>query len=153
MMPDLPIRKGSAWDAVRIEQFLVQSSVPARIACNARHGFPLLNSLWYEYRDASLWFATHRSSTILDHLQRDSRCAFEIAVNEPPYCGVRGQAKAEISREGAEALLERLIDRYLEGTSPELARWLLGRADQEFLIRLRPTWLTSWDYSARMQAR
>ena len=152
-MPVSSIRKGSAWDAMRIEQYLMQSGVPARIACNAGHGFPLLNSLWYEYHDSSLWLATHASSTILDYLQRDSRCAFEIAVNEPPYRGVRGQARAEISRDGAGALLERLIARYLGDTNPDLARWLLGRADQEFLIRLRPTWLTAWDYSARMQAR
>ena len=152
-MPDSPIRKGSAWDAARIERFLVQSTIPARIACNAGQGFPLLNSLWFEYRDESLWFATHESSAVLGFLQCDPRCAFEIAVNEPPYCGVRGQAHAEISRDGAGQLLERLIERYLGDSNPDLASWLLGRSEQEFLIRLRPTWLTAWDYSPRMRTR
>ncbi|MBK6286088.1 MAG: pyridoxamine 5'-phosphate oxidase family protein [Gammaproteobacteria bacterium] len=152
-MPVSSIRKGSAWDAARIERFLVQSTIPARVACNAGHGFPLLNSLWFEYRDDSLWFATHESSAILGFLRRDPRCAFEIAVNEPPYCGVRGQARGEISRDGAGELLERLIERYLGDSNPDLSNWLLGRSEQECLICLRPTWLTAWDYSPRMRTR
>jgi hypothetical protein len=152
MFTEPRIRKSSAWDAGRIESFLSQSRIPARIACNAGRGFPLLNSLWYEYFEQSIWCATHETSAILGFLQRDPRCAFEIAANEPPYRGVRGQATVTLSREGAGPLLERLIARYLGDTNPALASWLLGRADQEYVLQLRPTWLSAWDYSPRMQA-
>lgn len=30
---------------------------------------------------------------------------------------------------------------------------LLGRADQEFVVRLDPVWITAWDYAARMNPR
>jgi len=149
----LNIRSSSAWDENGIREFLCNSTIPLRLACNARQGFPLLNSLWFEYHDGSLWCATHASSAIVPLLQKDGRCAIEVALNEPPYRGVRGQAVAELSRDGAEVLLRRLIDRYLGDSNPQLAAWLLGRVDDEYVVRLRPTWLSAWDYSQRMRPR
>lgn len=145
------IRSTSAWDQQQIDAFLSGSRIPLRLACNAGQGFPLLNSLWFEQRDGSLWCATHASSAIVPFLQRDPRCAFEIALNDPPYCGVRGQARALLTRDGAGELLQRLIERYLGDSNPALAAWLMSRADDEYAIRLDPTWLTAWDYRPRMQ--
>jgi hypothetical protein len=54
-----------------------------------------------------------------------------------------------VPAEGAQRLGE-LIDRYLGDRDSDLARWLLSRADGEVAIRLRPRWITSWDFSARM---
>lgn len=144
------VRSNSAWSLEQIEAFLGESSIPLRLSCNAGKGFPSLNSMWFEYRDGSLWCATHASSAILGFLRADPRCAVEVAPNEPPYCGVRGQANAVISREGAGELLERLIARYLRDTNPGLAAWLMSRIDDEYAIELRPTWLSSWDYRPRM---
>lgn len=145
------IRSTSAWDQRQIDAFLCDSHIPLRLACNAGQGFPLLNSLWFEYHDGGLWCATHASSAIVPFLQRDPRCAFEIALNDPPYCGVRGQARAALTREGAAALLQRLIERYLGDSNPTLADWLMSRADDEYAIRLDATWITAWDYRPRMQ--
>ena len=150
-MKKLRIRSTSAWDQDQIDAFLSASRIPLRLACNAGRGFPLLNSLWFEYRDGSLWCATHASSAIVAFLQRDPRCAFEIALNDPPYCGVRGQSRAALSREGAGELLERLIARYLGHSNPGLAAWLMSRAADEYAIRIDPTWITAWDYRPRMQ--
>lgn len=77
----------------QIASFLDPCTIPLRIACNAGRGFPSLNSMWFEYRDNSLWCATHASSAVLGFLQADARCAFEVAPNEPPYCGVRGKPR------------------------------------------------------------
>mgnify|MGYP003478246476 FL=1 len=145
------IRSTSAWDQRQIDAFLCDSHIPLRLACNAGQGFPLLNSLWFEYHDGGLWCATHASSAIVPFLQRDPRCAFEIALNDPPYCGVRGQARAGLTREGAAGLLQRLIERYLGDRNPALADWLMSRADDEYAIRLDATWITAWDYRPRMQ--
>jgi hypothetical protein len=87
---------------------------------------------------------------VLGFLQADARCAFEVAPNEPPYCGVRGQAKAELSKDGAGELLERLIARYLGDSNPGLANWLMSRVEDEWVIRLEPIWFSAWDYRARM---
>ena len=145
------IRSTSAWDQRQIDAFLCDSHIPLRLACNAGQGFPLLNSLWFEYHDGGLWCATHASSAIVPFLQRDPRCAFEIALTYPPYCGVRAQARAALTREGAAALLQRLIERYLGDSNPALADWLMSRADDEYAIRLDATWITAWDYRPRMQ--
>jgi hypothetical protein len=149
-MNNLRIRRGSAWQQHGIEEFLLRNTIPLRLACNAGRGFPSLNSLWHEFRDGCLCCATHRNSAIIDFLRVDPRCAFEVAPNDPPYCGVRGQARAELQREGAAELLSRLIARYLGDSSPELAAWLLSRADEEYVVRLQPTWISAWDYRPRM---
>ncbi len=151
-LPDIVnrVRKKSAWPLEVIESYLGECSIPLRIACNAGRGFPSLNSMWFEYRDGSLWCATHASSAILGYLREDPRCAFEVAPNEPPYCGVRGQARAHLMREGAGELLERLIGRYLGDSNPTLAGWLMSRVEDEWILRLDPTWVSAWDYRGRM---
>ena len=108
-------------------------------------------SLWFLPKQDELLAAVHRNSRIAKRLSEDPRCAFEIAPNEPPYRGVRGQARASLETEGAEALLERLLERYLGSTDSELGRFLLGRADEERVVRLRPLSIASWDYSERMK--
>ena len=147
----LTLSRASAWPAAAVESYLRGSVIPLRLSCNTARGFPLLNSLWYEYRDGHISCATHQSSAIVRHLAGDGRCAFEVATNDPPYFGVRGQGRAELTRDGAAQLLARLIDRYLGDSNPELAGWLLGRAAEEYLVRITPDWVTSWDYRPRMQ--
>lgn len=147
----MEIRPGSAWDRAQIEDFLGQTRIPLRLASNTARGFPLVNSLWFELSDGALLCATHQSSAIIAHLGRDGRCGFEIAPNEPPYYGVRGQGRASLLREGAAEALGRLIERYLGDSNPGLAAWLLGRAAEEYLIRIEPEWLTAWDFRPRMQ--
>jgi hypothetical protein len=84
-------------------------------------------------------------------LEADARIGFEVSVNDPPYCGVRGQARVELLPERGEAELRALLERYLGGTDSDLARWLLSRADGEVALRIRPHWLASWDFRKRMQ--
>ena len=122
-----------------------------RLAANTPSGFPVVLSLWFLPEQDELLAAVHENARIAKRLRKDPRCAFEIAPNEPPYRGVRGQATAKLEARGAKALLERLLDRYLGSTDSDLGRFLLGRADEELVIRLRPSRLSSWDYSERMK--
>ena len=91
------------------------------------------------------------NARVVSYLRRNPRCAFEVAADEPPYCGVRGQARAEIDPHRGEEILRRLLIRYLGGTDSSLAQWLLSRANQEVAIRLSPVNVFTWDYSQRMQ--
>ncbi len=124
--------------------------IPMRLAANTPSGFPVVLSLWFLPAEDELLAAVHRDARIATRLSADPRCAFEIAPNEPPYCGVRGQAVASLEPEGARPLLERLLDRYLGSTDSKLGRFLLSRADEELVVRLRPSWIGSWDYRQRM---
>lgn len=122
-----------------------------RLGANTASGFPVIVSLWFLHEGDELLAAVHRESRIAKRLRADRRCAFEVSPNEPPYRGVRGQAMASLAPEGADALLGRLLDRYLGSSDSSLGRFLLARADEELVVRLRPSWIGTWDYSERME--
>lgn len=145
-----PIDRTGPWTPSRVREFLAEARIPMRLAANTPSGFPVVLSLWFLPEDDELLAAVHRNARIAKRLQMDPRCAFEIAPNDPPYRGVRGQAIAGLESKGATELLKRLLDRYLGSTDSRLGRFLLARADEELVIRLRPTRITSWDYSRRM---
>jgi hypothetical protein len=130
--------------------FIAEQRIPIRLAANTATGFPVVLSLWFLPENQQLLAAVHRDARIAKRLEADPRCAFEIAPNEPPYRGVRGQATATLEPEGAGTLLERLLHRYLGSTDSSLGRFLLARAEEELIVRLQPTWIGSWDYSRRM---
>jgi len=138
------------WRRDQIERFLGEARVPLRLACNGRLGHPVLVSLWFVELAGQLWCATQRTAHVVSHLERDPRCAFEIAEEKAPYHGVRGQALATLHEDRGESVLRALIDRYLEDPQCELARWLLARAENETAIAIEPRTLVSWDYRERM---
>ena len=71
-------------------------------------------------------------------LQGNARVGFEIATNDPPYLGVRGQGTVELAPLGDDATLQLLLQRYLGGVDSGLGSWLLSRRDHEVLISIAP---------------
>ena len=145
------IRWSGPWSRSEAHAFLDASSIPMRLAANTSSGFPVVLSLWFLRDGDDLLAAVHRDSRIARRLEADRRCAFEIASNDPPYRGVRGQANAERLSDGAERLLRTLLTRYLGSTDSKLGAFLLSRANEELVIRLRPRTMSSWDYTDRMR--
>ena len=142
-------RKGP-WSTDQIERFLRETRIPIRIACNGASGHPVLASLWFLPLDGMLWCATQRTARIVSILTRDSRCAFEVSVETPPYRGVRGPGLATLHDDRGEEILRTLIDRYLEDSRSRLASLLLARVEHETAIAIEPQTLVSWDYQERM---
>jgi len=146
----LPVRSSSAWNAEQVTAYLQAAPQhPLRLAIVAKET-PLIVPLWYRFAEGSFWCASPSSAKVVQVLQDNPRCAFDVSVNDMPYRGVRGQGFAEVLHNEGETTLQVLIERYLGDTDSELARWLLSRADQEVAIAVRPTWISAWDYSARM---
>jgi hypothetical protein len=141
------------WTRERVTQYLTETVVPVRLACHAEDGWPLVLSLWYLYDEEAIWCATQASATVVRHLARDGRCAFEIAPNEPPYRGVRGRGRVIVHPQRGAEVLERLIARYLGPGDSPLARWLRRRAEHEVALHVGSLSVTSWDYTRRMLAR
>jgi len=135
----------------QVERHLRDTVVPVRLACLTASGSPLVLSLWFLYRAGALWCASRPRAHVVRHLERDARCAFEVARDAPPYRGVRGQGRAQVARDAGGRLLGELIERYLGATDSRLARQLLAGAADEVAIRITPTRLVSWDYTERMQ--
>lgn len=145
-----PLKKGSAWTEAQMLMWLDAQRIPLRIAVQGDNGIPLMCPLWYYPAAGSLWCATHRSAHIVSLLERAPAVAWEVAPNDMPYCGVRGQADVNLHADKGEAVLRRLIDRYLGSEDNKLARFLLSRVDGEYAVELKPRWISSWDYGDRM---
>jgi nitroimidazol reductase NimA-like FMN-containing flavoprotein (pyridoxamine 5'-phosphate oxidase superfamily) len=146
------VRATSAWDRATIEDFLRTVVIPVRLACVDTAGAPLICSLWDLYADGAIWCATQQSASVVALLGQEPRCAFEVAPETMPYRGVRGQGHATVLHAGeGEAVLRRLLERYVGSCETGLARWLLKRAATEVAIRVEPEWLNSWDFSDRMR--
>ncbi len=146
------IANSSAWSADEIETYLLDADIPIRLACNGKEGYPVLCSMWFQLADDSLWCASHESSRVIAALKDNPKCAFEVASNEMPYRGVRGQADVVLHRAAAADVLERLMARYLDESNASLAAWLRSRVGGEYAIELQPRWVSAWDYRHRMRA-
>jgi nitroimidazol reductase NimA-like FMN-containing flavoprotein (pyridoxamine 5'-phosphate oxidase superfamily) len=138
------------WDKAQADAFLTGSTFPLRLACVAEDGFPRVVSVWYGYDGQTLHCVSHRSSQLVRMLQRCERVGFELAPNEPPYHGVRGQGIARLDADADGEVLGKLLQRYLGGADSKLGKWLLSRAEDEVLISIEPLRLFSWDYRERM---
>jgi hypothetical protein len=134
-----------------LEGFLDKLKIPVRLACTTETGWPVVLSLWFVHRDGRLYCATQESARVVNYLKNDPRCGFEIAEDHPPYCGVRGQAKANIRKDIGVEILEELLLRYLGTLEHPLAKDLLSKGETEVAIELEPLQIFTWNFSKRMK--
>lgn len=130
--------------------YLEQTTIPLRLSCISETGWPVVLSLWYLFEEGVLYCATPNHARIVAYVQADPRCSFEVAADQPPYCGVRGRALATIDPARGGEILERLLQRYLGNIENSLAVMLLQRSSAEVAIRLEPQSFHTWDFSSRM---
>lgn len=132
-------------------RFLEDAVIPVRLAAVMPSQWPVIVSLWFVPLEGSLWCATQGTAKIVEYLRSDSRCAFEVAPEEPPYRGIRGRAIATLHPARGEEVLKILLRRYLGGTDSPLARTLLAKSGTEVAVEIKPLSVSSWDYRARMK--
>jgi len=139
------------WSLEEIAQFLADTRYPLRLACVGDDGYPRVVSVWFTFVEDKLFCASHKTSQLVALLRSGARVGFELAPNDPPYYGVRGQGDAVLTDQGGAQMLEQLLDRYLGGQDSPLAKWLLSRSEEEVLITITPRRWFSWDYRQRME--
>lgn len=130
--------------------YLQQSRIPIRLAAQTRSGWPAVLSLWFLFRDGEFFCATQADARIVSYLESNPKCAYEVAADLPPYCGIRGQALARIDHSLGDQVLEELILKYLGDTENSLAKTLQQRNQPEVALILKPVSVYSWDFSRRM---
>jgi nitroimidazol reductase NimA-like FMN-containing flavoprotein (pyridoxamine 5'-phosphate oxidase superfamily) len=138
------------WAEHEISDFLDTATFPLRLATVGKDGFPRVVSVWYLADGLNLQCVSHRDSQLVKLLRANNRVGFEVAPNEPPYHGVRGQGIATLSPLGERDALDRMVERYLGGAESAVANWLLSRREEELHIHIEPVRLFSWDYRERM---
>jgi len=132
------------------ENFLDTIKIPLRLSCRTESGWPMILSLWFLHQDGSILCATREGAKVVSYLRAEPRCAFEIAGDLPPYCGVRGQARARIDRSRGVDTLKKLLFKYQGGLETPLAENLLAKSADEVAIILEPINAFQWDFSKRM---
>lgn len=138
-------------DLQAYQTFLTESKIPLRLSCTTESGWPVVLSLWFLYQENKIYCATQETARVVRYLEHDPRCALEIAGDQMPYCGLRGQARAAIDRVQGPEILEKLLDRYLGGTGSPLAQKLLAKSETEAALILEPVNLFTWDFTPRMK--
>jgi uncharacterized pyridoxamine 5'-phosphate oxidase family protein len=132
-------------------QFLEEHHGPLRLACTSTSGWPVILSLWYLPSGEKLYCASTNSAKVISYLAKHPNCAFEVSTDNPPYVGVRGQGVASLKPQLGAAILRRLLERYLHGTTSKLARRLLQTEQLEVAIEITPRNCFTWDYTERMR--
>ncbi len=135
------------------QNYLERIKIPLRLSCRTESEWPMILSLWFMCQDGQILCATPRSARVIRYLENEPRCAFEIAGDLPPYCGIRGQARATIDPSRGVEVLEHLLKRYQGSLDTPLAKKLLSQKDTEVAIVLKPVNLFEWDFSKRMNSR
>jgi nitroimidazol reductase NimA-like FMN-containing flavoprotein (pyridoxamine 5'-phosphate oxidase superfamily) len=133
------------------ERYLKEVQIPLRLSCVTESGWPMVLSLWYVYMDGKIYCATVETAKVVEYLRKEPRCAFEVATDEPPYCGIRGQARATIIKPRGAEILKILLERYLGGTDSSLAKKLLKESRSEVAIELQTINYAIWDFTERMK--
>ncbi len=139
------------WSGEQIAAFLHDTTIPLRLSVRDSSGSPWVMSLWFLAEEDALWCATPAQSKLAEFVARQPQCGFEVAGDTPPYRGVRGKGECHIVPEAGGEMLRRLLQRYSIGPETRLARQLLGKIESEVAIRIRPSHLTSWDFTERMK--
>lgn len=138
-------------DRENIEQIIHDSKIPIRLACIKPNGMPSIVSLWYVQIDDKIYCATQHSAKIVSYLKKNPACGFEVAVEKPPYKGIRGEGIAKIFDEKGKEILEILIQKYLGEKESTLSNFLENNSKTEVAIEISPQKIFNYDYSKRMK--
>ena len=138
-------------DSTEINRFIPDVKIPIRIAFIKSNGTPGVISLWYTYNDCKIYCATQKTAKIVTYLQKNSVCGFEIAADNPPYKGIRGEGTVKILNDKGMNFLEILIDKYLGEKDSTLSKFLRDNSKTEVAIEITPHKIFDYDYSKRMK--
>jgi len=148
--PAYRLHRSSAWDRARIATFLDEQRLPLRLGIQTPGG-PLVVPLWFHFDGADFWCASQRDTFLVRSLEERPACAIDVSTNDIPYRGLRGRGQVTCDPDQGAAVLDRLIERYLNHRQERLTHWLRRRSGTEVALRISPNWLTAWDFSDRMR--
>lgn len=129
---------------------LEEQRIPIRIGCISTNGYPCVLSLWFSIIGGRIYCATKKNAKIVEYLEKNSVCGFEIASDKPPYRGIRGNGICTIKPKDGKNILSLLIRKYLGQKNPKLEKSLLNNSDKEVALEIVPNQVFHYDYTSRM---
>lgn len=130
---------------------LEEQKIPIRIGCISTNGYPCVLSLWFSIMDGRIYCATKKNAKIVEYLEKNPLCGFEIASDQPPYRGIRGNGICNIKPKDGKNILSLLIRKYLGQKNPKLEKFLLNNSDKEIALEIIPNKVFHYDYTSRME--
>ncbi len=110
-------------------------------------GTPHVVPVWYTYESNVFHIGTSTKTKKARNVMQNSRVSFcvDTGVNAPNICGVMGQGKARLIRDGrVQAIAERILARYYDSLDNPAAQELLR--DTDCIIEISPDSTTMWKY-------
>ena len=127
------------------------TKIPIRLGFIKPNGAPSIISLWYTDMNGKIYCATQKTAKIIQYLETNPSCGFEIASDQPPYKGSRGEGIVKIIPSKGPEILNLLIKKYLGEKESTLSKFLRGHSQNEIAIEITPTKIFHYDYSKRMK--
>ena len=127
------------------------TKIPIRIGFIKPNGAPSIISLWYIDINGKIYCATQKTAKILHYLENKPTCGFEIAGDQPPYKGSRGEGTVKIIPSKGSEILKMLIKKYLGDKESKLSKFLTSHSKNEIAIEITPRKIFHYDYSKRMK--
>jgi nitroimidazol reductase NimA-like FMN-containing flavoprotein (pyridoxamine 5'-phosphate oxidase superfamily) len=133
-----------------VEEFLGNSKLVLRLGAIDRKGEAVIYPVWYYFQNNKLYIFTDKESDKARNLTRNGRVYFTVDTNSEPYKGVRGKGTSTVVEDvsKAEAILEKIIIKYLGGLDDPYAKSLIESAKlgSSSVIEITPDYYTVWDY-------
>jgi len=134
-----------------MKNYLRDIKIPIRIGCIDGNGLPRVVSMWFLYKDGVLYCATSKFAKIVSWLEVHSKCGFEVAPDNPPYCGVRGTGSVEILDDPDKAMLKEIYLKYCKDTPNQFQNFLFSGGRIEVVLKITIERTMMWNFTRRME--
>lgn len=142
-MADFPLGRGRAMTDAELQEFLSTTKAFLKIATNGADGFPLVNPVWFEWREGELVIVTKENTGLVGNLRRDPRACLLIDNPGLPYMRVTAKASADFRDYDWHEVGRAMVLRYLGPNG--FAYYDATTHIPRVVIHFRPTMMTTWN--------
>ena len=142
-MANFPLGRGKAMSDAELHEYLDTTTAFLKIATNGADGFPLVNPVWFVWRDGEFIIVTKENTGLVANLRRDPRACLLIDNPGLPYIRVTAKAVAEFRDYDWHEVGREMVLRYL---GPNGFAYYDATTDiPRVMIHFKPTAMTTWN--------
>jgi PPOX class probable F420-dependent enzyme len=127
-----------------IRAFLDEMTVPCVISTLRPDGAPITSATWFGFLDDDIIVSTPARRNKARFARNDPRISFIVDTKVAPYRGVAIEGTAEVLDDADNALLLRIVERYLGPQDPSALGERFRAVGERVVLRLRPERVRPW---------